>query len=228
MASAQKQNQSQFRELVFVIEKFFFRYITICDSDPDNVGKVFGKFANKILLGTFVMNDFKEELKTLIKDDANDEKFKSQLRLKLVYQETGKIKQIIRYFLIYIEHHRKIIDPTLSKGGRKVIKTPVHIVARSSSVEHIYPQNPITYDIDISEDKSRGDLTNCLGNLTFLSSTDNSSMGNVDYGAKKLLFKDSVIWLNQQIAQKYSNWTANAIIEHENWLIEMALKIFKL
>jgi uncharacterized protein with ParB-like and HNH nuclease domain len=227
MAAAQKTDQLTFRELVFVIEKFFFRYLTICGGNADTVGSTFGDFAHRIWSGSFLMSDLQNVLQKLIDSEASDSIFTAQLRLSLVYKD-GKAKQIIRYFLTYIEHHRKLFLPGLSHGDRKVEKTPVHIVERSSSVEHIYPQNPVVKKKDIEEDKSRGDLTNCLGNLTFLSRDDNTTLGNADYPIKKVAFASSMVWLNTHIARTYNDWTAANIIDYEMWLIDRAIEFFKI
>jgi hypothetical protein len=225
MAAHEKLDQKIFRDLVYLIERFFFRYRTICKGSADTIGNTFGDHANRIMQGTFDVSAFKKHLNSLIVADAPDETFKEQLRLTLMYKDSN-VKQRIKYFLVFLEDHRKLYQDGVKKGNRKIDKTTLPVIEKSTSLEHIYPQKPTTKDDTIIKHESRGDLTNCLGNLTFLGRDDNTSLGNKPYSAKKKEFLAGNIWLNRQTAQQYDKWTAENILARETWLLEQAVKLF--
>ena len=230
LAAREKLEQPKFRELLFILEKFFFRYRTICGGSADQVGNVFGRHANRIFNNNYDVEILKQDLKKLINDDAADETFKEQLRLNLIFKDNGRVKQRIRYFLIFLEDHRKLFQDGVPKGERKVDKSIIYPVERSNSVEHIYPQTPRAGNEDpyIKESESGRDLVNCLGNLTFLGRDGNTTLGNKPYHEKKSGFAESKVWLNTHLIEKYDVWDAENILDREKWLLEQATKVFRI
>jgi hypothetical protein len=104
-----------------------------------------------------------------------------------------------------------------------------------SSVEHYYPQHPITgellnhnlkkqHNIEVNETrKNKLDLLNCFGNLCLISHRNNSRLSNHMPKAKKDYFvqaktKDSI---KQLIMMKEENWTSDEIFEHHNKMIDL-------
>ena len=228
LAAHEKLEQPKFRDLLFIIEKFFFRYRTICGGSTDRIGNVFGRHANRILDDNYNVEVLKQDLRELIEDDATDHTFKSQLRLNLTFKN-DKVKQRIRYFLIFLEDHRKFFKDGVSKSEQRIDKSMIYPVEKSNSIEHIYPQNPASnlQDPNIENHESGRDLTNCLGNLTFLGKDENTSLGNKPYLEKKPTFAVSKVWLNQHLADKYDIWSAENILDREKWLLEKATKVFQ-
>ncbi|SFH77911.1 GmrSD restriction endonuclease domain-containing protein [Halpernia frigidisoli] len=105
-----------------------------------------------------------------------------------------------------------------------------------SSVEHYYPQNPITgefltkeliKDVNILKLKDKNvsfDFLNCLGNLCLITHNNNSRLSNHMPKAKKDYYvqaksKDSIKQLFMMNDQKYPNWKADEIFEHHNEMI---------
>lgn len=104
-----------------------------------------------------------------------------------------------------------------------------------SSVEHYYPQHPITgepldtrlkkeVNIRLNESrKSELDLLNSFGNLCLISHSNNSRLSNHMPIAKKDYYvqahsKDSI---KQLIMMKKSNWTSDDIFEHHHEMIKL-------
>lgn len=107
-----------------------------------------------------------------------------------------------------------------------------------SSVEHYYPQNPITGELlnqsllkpeNIARQSSKGeksDLLNCFGNLCLISHRNNSRLSNhmpklkTEYYAQAKT-KDS---LKQEVMMNYEKnggWNADRIFEHHNEMIDL-------
>ena len=58
LAAHEKLDQSEFSNLLSTLEKFFFRYRTICWGSADQVGNVFGRHAHRILNGDYDIGIF--------------------------------------------------------------------------------------------------------------------------------------------------------------------------
>jgi len=87
-----------------------------------------------------------------------------------------------------------------------------------SSVEHYYPQNPISGE-RIEDDK----LLNCIGNLCLISHSNNSKLSNYLPLAKKEHYinsksKDSI---KQMEMMKSPSWFLKEIQEHNDYIISL-------
>lgn len=81
-----------------------------------------------------------------------------------------------------------------------------------SSVEHYYPQNPIS-----KEHKIEASVYDLFGNLCLISSSKNSRLSNHMPTAKKdYYFKVGADSLKQQLMMKSDNWEKKEIISHTN------------
>lgn len=107
-----------------------------------------------------------------------------------------------------------------------------------SSVEHYYPQNPITGEYLnqelIKEENMKIfntrtaplDLLNCFGNLCLISHSNNSRLSNHMPKAKKDYFvqaktKDSIKQMIMMSEEDYPNWEADQIFEHHLEMIQL-------
>lgn len=92
------------------------------------------------------------------------------------------------------------------------------------SKEHIMPQTPNKYWKDVTNNISEEEYSyyvNLLGNLTIVSSKDNSSMGNKDFETKKeYLSKTKHIKMNEYILNQ-KVWNIESIENRTNELINM-------
>ena len=70
-------------------------------------------------------------------------------------------------------------------------------------------------------------LKHCLGNLTFLTETDNQINDNSTFEVKKEIFRVSRINMNLDIAN-YTSWNKTNIEARKDKLINMGLSIFDL
>src|SRR5690606_29154153 len=107
-----------------------------------------------------------------------------------------------------------------------------------SSVEHYYPQHPITGEflnatllkkdniLNNAEREHALDLLNCFGNLCLISHSNNSRLSNHMPKAKKDYYvqaktKDSIKQLLMMNDTKYPSWGADEIFEHHYEMLNL-------
>jgi len=91
-----------------------------------------------------------------------------------------------------------------------------------TSIEHVYPRNADT----ANKDSDIETLKNTLGNLTIMDPAQNTIGGNDVFIQKKPLYQNSSVMLTKEIGEKTS-WTKNEIENHQDLLIDAAVKIFR-
>jgi uncharacterized protein with ParB-like and HNH nuclease domain len=94
-----------------------------------------------------------------------------------------------------------------------------------SSVEHYYPQNPIS-----GERLDNDQLLNCIGNLCLISHSNNSKLSNYLPNSKKEHYinsksKDSI---KQMEMMKYDNWNIEEIEKHNLYIVNLLKQDFNL
>lgn len=92
-----------------------------------------------------------------------------------------------------------------------------------SSVEHYYPQNPIS-----GEKLDDEQLLNCIGNLCLISHSNNSKLSNYLPNSKKEHYinsnsKDSI---KQMEMMKKDNWNQKEIQEHQDYIVNLLKQDF--
>jgi hypothetical protein len=95
-----------------------------------------------------------------------------------------------------------------------------------SSVEHFYPQNPISGE-KISDEK----ILNCIGNLCLISHSNNSRMSNFlpiqkasHYLNSKTKESIKQIVMMEIMDKKNNKWYIDEIVEHNNEIIELLIQ----
>ncbi|MBL8680152.1 MAG: DUF262 domain-containing protein [Myxococcales bacterium] len=209
--------EQRFAALVGLLERFVFRYITVCKAHAGKLHDVYSKQAVEIRRdpAAYDLASLKAALKALADERASDEHFAATLSNQVTYRK-GMIPAV-RYFLLAIEQH----SAWLAKGAPGVPvadKTTNHDLAELE-VEHIYPQSAAVEIKGIEPHKNR------LGNLTFWSADDNKAAGNAVYAVKRPHYEGSNIRLNRDLAT-CTDWTLEALEQREKDLITRALKVF--
>lgn len=214
--------EKKFIEILSFLERFVFRYINITGA---HVGPIYVPYYSESvemrkLDGAYSTDSLRQKLKSLIEKRAPDQQFQDALGARLQYSDDSARNRLIKHFLTTIETYHASADQ--GKVGKN-LKPNMMLVfdLASTTLEHIYPQKATTsaHDAALEGLKSR------LGNLTVLSATDNSQIGNVDFLAKKVLFSKSTVTLNQEIS-KLTAWTEKSLELREKRLFDLALKVF--
>jgi len=224
LAASRELSEADFSQLVSLLERFVFRYITICGAHPGKVQEVYYQHCVKIRQGQPApLKELQTALADLITKYASDTVFEANLPEKLRYSPaTAQVQvqdgKIIKHFLTTLEDYKEWCDKG-ARGTPRPDMTDVHDL-RMITIEHIYPQNPKRRDPNLEP------LKHDLGNLTFWSPDDNRGASNEDFQNKKTAYAGSNISLNRDLA-KLDSWDTTQVDQRRKKLVEMALKIFR-
>jgi hypothetical protein len=203
---------------VQLLERFVFRYKIIVGAHIGAATDVYHKQALLVRSSptSYKVSNLQKALRELLEASAADAIFGSRLNDQ-EYSPTASNKSI-RYLLMTLEHYRQWYLSGAKGKPHCNDKSRVFDFS-NTSIEHIYPQNASPKDPALEP------LVNNLGNLTFLSPTENDAMGNKSFTVKKPLLAKSTVLLNHDIA-KAPTWDVAAIDSHRELLIKMAQKVF--
>ena len=90
-----------------------------------------------------------------------------------------------------------------------------------ASLEHIFPNTPNESWKQFADEDEIEDCTNRLGNMTIITSSMNSQIGNKSFKDKKEELSKSPLKLNEKVCS-YENWTTATISDYQEWLAEKA------
>jgi hypothetical protein len=167
-----QNNPTEFAELIHVLERFFFRYKTICGGSEKNIAG----FYNDLLIDLdanpgFNMALVRSKAQTLINSDASDPVFRAKLIAKLGYTAASERNRTKFFFQMLDEYCY----------AQKPFKRPGRLKLTEWHLEHIVPQNPQAGDPTLPEDE-----INCIGNLCLLPPWINNKLSNFNYEDKQI------------------------------------------
>jgi len=212
--------EQDFADLVNLLERFSFRYITIVGVHAGKLGDLYNKQAKDIRDdgAKYKLSDFQSNLQTLQAANARDATFANALADKLVYQ-TPAMRKIVRYFLSTLEDYYQWYQQG-KRGSPTPDKTHVFDLG-TLTIEHIYPQNPTPGAVD----PALAPYTHTVGNLSFWSANDNQAASNNPFQAKQPLYQNSSVALNRELAN-LQDWNINELRSRQDRLITIAQTIF--
>lgn len=221
LLAASELNHKKFSEMVQMLEITFFRYKLICNEHITSLKNIYSKEAIAIRqdIQNYNVQNLRTQLNKLIQSKASAHTFKTALKM-LKYQESGTSNKPLKYFLMTIEYYYQWYKQGANGQPVCMDKSRVYDFA-GTSIEHIYPRN----SNDNDKDSNIEPFKNSLGNLTIMDPQQNNLGYNDSFLHKKHLYEKSSVLLTQEIGTKTS-WTLSEIENHENLLIEAAIKIF--
>jgi len=154
--------------------------------------------------------ELREELKTLIPDDAE---FKEKFIVATVSTE-----KYARYYLRAIDNQQR--------GGDSP-ELLVNSNPNAVNLEHILPKNPHKNWSNFNEDQVVS-LNKRIGNLTLMQNKPNSEQGNEPFSQKKNCFASSEFWITRMIADNYNNWTPDSIRDRQEKLADIAVQTWSI
>ena len=170
-ADISSNNPQDFIDLVHDLERFFFRYRTICGGPEKKITETYWGFLGDIEANKrFNPKKIKMDLTALLSVHAPDALFRQKLLEKLDYRKAGS-RNVMKYFFETLDEYSGSPTPMLRAG--KLNLGEWHL-------EHIVPQNPATGSPALGED----DL-HSIGNLCLLDPPINNKLSNMDFAAKK-------------------------------------------
>jgi hypothetical protein len=223
LLSAVKLGEKKFIEIVRLIELFVFRYITIVGAHPGPLYAPYNEEAKemRIRLNSYRTKSLRDKLAVLQATRAPDAVFQNNLLAKLEYSDNNARNREIRHFLSTLESYSR----WFARGGRRRVQPEpdtMHVFdIASTTLEHIYPQNATALQQDAAFEPSK----HRLANLTIMSTSDNSNIGNSDFATKKSEFAASSISLTRRLDQ-FPAWSLSEFQARESELTQMATAIF--
>lgn len=217
LAVYKKLGEQDFRDVVLILEKVVFRYISISGLRANRLIEIYRNQILNIENNNFSLAQLKTELTNLISNYCNDSTFKEALK-KLSYSNNN-IKKI-RYFLSTLEDHYNWYITTPRATPPRPNYSVVHSMD-SIDIEHIYPQNPQTIVPQLQSKK------NTLGNLTYWAPHDNRAVQNADFLAKKPVYGRSHVALTRGLDQ-LPTWNTAEVNNRLRLYQDMAVEIFKI
>ena len=211
----------QFCETVSMLERFFFRYKSLGQQHAGPMEEIYRQHCEKLRdqSDKFTVRELRVDLREILKS-VDDKLFALKLE-QLIYKKGGRVRNdVIKVLLVSVENYWDWCDNS-DKSIPVCTDQERAINCSSVTIEHIYPQEPLTEDYDdgLEEEKDK------IGNLTLLGGSKNSSLGNKPFHEKKKDFKNSNFRLNRTIATQ-ERWTKKEVRERKADLIRRALKIF--
>ena len=227
---------TDFEKICRLLISFFVRRSFTDDPPANKLDSIFIDYIDEIEKNHYIGDTIRKELTIWLKGkygaDANDEKFKAQLRGD-VYDKKST-NSAIRFVLIKLaeSYLGKINVDFWEKARTDKHKKEVYIW----SIEHIMPQTLSTEwkkmlagGDDTESEKILDENVNKLGNLTL--TTYNAELSNRQFfnkqNTKAIGYKDDILanGLNSYVCQQ-TEWRATQIQERTNLLVEAVSKIF--
>ncbi len=222
LLSSFKLGEKKFAEIIWILERFLFRYKILCNQHIEAVVNIF--HTESVIIrndpSNYDISVLNNKLKSLQDTRANDAIFINSID-NMKYKVGGGNKPL-KYFIMTLEHFKRWCDQNTADVPKCLDKTRVYDFS-STTIEHVYPRNAVGTTID----QGLEPIKNNIGNLTFLGPQDNRTGGNDNFSLKKPIFDQSSVGLNQLIGT-YNQWSTNEVDLWNNTLKDMACKVFKL
>lgn len=221
LLSATKLGEVGFSDIVMLLERFAFRYLTIAQGHANALYGIYYPEAKKIRdnPGGYVITDLQQALRARIGRSADDPTFKAGLETRLRYSKSSTDKRAIKYLLSTLESY----DRWLANGGPGVPQADETQVfdLDELTIEHVYPRNAAVPDAVMEPLKDE------LGNLALWGPNDNRGAANDLFPAKQPLYARSNISFTRALA-RHAQWTKAEFDQHEREIVDAALKVFRI
>lgn len=219
LAVAREVNESAFRDLVFKLEPFAFRYINVVNANAARLEGVYQKHAKKVRdTKKLDKNGLRNELRELIKRYASEDVFLALLPEQLRFTKQKARGQLIRHFLTTLEDYDDWFEKGAKGSPQPSDRTKVFSLD-DVNVEHIYPQHPA------KSNRLLDPLMNSLGNLTLLDESDGRRAGNKEFDGKKQIYRKSGFKITRRLG-RLRRWDEAAMARRVDFYTERALKMF--
>ncbi len=217
LLSAVKLGHKKFAEIVYMLEKFMFRYKSVCNLGHQKLSDIYMKEAVKIREDPngYRISSLRNQLREIMNTDCPDDVFKVALS-NLRYHPSGGNKQLKYLFSMLEEHNNWYVN---GATGKPQVQKELLINYENITIEHIAAQSPTEPEIYTGDEKHK------LKNLTLLTPTENDDAANKTYSCKKPIYLASAYKINQYFTN-IDSWTTDEGGKWENYIEEILCKIF--
>lgn len=170
LVTARRLSQTDFAEVVTMLERFFFRFKMMCNGHNSLLKNIYTKHVKKIHeeKENYNISDLRFDLNELLSSKANDELFKYSIE-ELFYSKPNKKK--LKHLLSMVSQYGRWYDNGAQGTPKCLDKTVIIERKEGTTLEHIYPkgisETSAIYDTSLEGNKHK------LGNLCILSASDN-------------------------------------------------------
>ena len=227
-AIAKSPLDEELAQLLKNIERFVFLVFQISRRRTGTKNSHFFKLANQCFSGEYKLAKLITEIETMTSEWLSVPNFKLEIAelfskdIKGYYGWSG-----IRYFLF--EYESSLIPS--NNGNTKVPWEDYISRTLDESIEHIYPQDPVTEEwpeFNKFTESQANKLRHSLGNLLILSVSSNASASRRSYSKKcsRLNPKGEAVGYTNgsyseiKVSQDYPKWTPHAILERGLQLLD--------
>lgn len=201
---------NEYRTLVSILVKFFFKYRVIREEHPQKVKEVITNITKQILNGSSL-----DEIIQTIKEKDDHEDFIHDFGK---FMEDPTTDKIASYILHQITTFLGADDDVVPVEGL----TLEHVLPRK------YEKNWSEKDFCKISGIKMKNFVKRLGNLTLLTDSKNSTNNNNDFQKKKKVYEESKLHINKETIVIYDEWTSKIIEDREAKFCEYADKIWNL
>lgn len=210
LAARRTFSSQDFSILLNAIKSIAFRYNTIGNYSPTEEERTYSSIAQKIALGEIKsLKDVWSSLKPIYIDD---QRFVYDFSEKTIKTTDSRANKIVRYILCEIE--------------KQLQNTALDFNSDRFNIEHILPQNADDNWGDFSNEEADIFLYR-LGNMVLLSTSENKTLGNLEYSKKRKVLLQSSFKLTSKIADLYEEWSPEAIVNAQKFMAQKAKTIWK-
>lgn len=213
-----KMKEKKFSELVQMLEKFMFRYKTVCNLPHQKIGDLFMVEAVKIRANpdNYRLSELRKALRTYIQDECTEELFKAGIStLKYKTNANNKtLKYLFSTLNEYVEWYSNGAE------GKPKAHTASIMNYDDVTIEHISSQataSPL--------EAFSGDNMHKFYNLTLLTREENDRVEDKNYADKKPIYINSNYILNKYF-NVVDDWTYDNAQNWETYLKDFACKVF--
>jgi len=221
LLAACELSEENFGAVVHLVEFAVFRHIRCSHQHPSRLDSVFLQQAAEIRQNPAVYkpSGLRTALKTTLDAHAPDPIFREGMRSELVYRVKAG-NTLAKYFLTTVEQFNSWY--LSGATGHPTCKDKIAVYDLGQiEIEHIYPRNAASPDPALEPLKQR------LGNLSFWGPNDNTKAANQTVAAKKALYANSQVKLNQELAG-LPQFHSTELESREAELLKRGLAIFRM
>lgn len=206
-----KIEKENFKILLKNLINFTFRYITICNLNPNEMERLYSELAVKIRKNELGVEEVINKLRELNPDDTTF--------VQRFLEKDIKNTKLAKYILVNLNNY------LLIKQGEKEKTTNINEV----NLEHIIPRKPDKeWEKFFKENHIEPEKwTQKLGNMTILLKEYNRKIANKFFTKKKEMYTKSTLPINQKL-KDYEQFGPKEIVERQQMMAEIAKNIWKI
>ena len=210
--------EKKFAELVHMLEKFMFRYKTVCNLGHQKMSDLYMAEAVKIRTDpeNYKLSDLRAILRGYVQSECTDDVFRAGLA-NLKYRTSGSNKSL-KYLFSTLNEHTEWL--AAGAAGKPKPQTASIINYENVTIEHISSQADASPLPEFS-----GENVHRFYNLTILTVGENDRAKNKPYALKKPIYEASEYVLNKQFST-IASWDYTEAKKWEDYLKDFACKVF--